>query len=1072
MNAPKFPIEDNKYSAKAESALNRFLTLSFDLFCITQENGYFQQLNPAWENVLGWTVSELQNSPWLELVHPDDVELTLNSEKLYFQNSFVEYENRYRHKDGSYRWLSWRVSNTEDGLVYRVAKDITAAKQVEEVAVFSAEGRNDSAPQAVELDLQRAVAELTEWKNRYEAAGQINGLLLYEWNSQTEEIIWGSNVEQVFGYAEEELSGSLELWMELIHPDDLEKVIQELNRVIATKERLHVEYRMRQKDGSYIILEDNGRFYPDSAGHLNRMVGFIANITEGKQAQIELKKAYQQLQLLVDNSPLAILEWDQEFRLQRWSKQAEKIFGWKASEVLNHHPQEWRFVYEEDSPRVDHILGQLLNGTLQRTVDENRNYTKDGKIVYCEWYNSALFDESGNLVSILSLVLDISDRKQTEAVLQQVMTDLETRVEERTAELQQINEQLSAEITERLRTEVALRHSEEQFRRVFEEAPIGMALTSKDRRFFKVNQALVEMLGYSESEFMSLSCEAITHPEDWERIPPYLEQINQGEIDGFKVEERFLTNHQEIVWGNLTSMVLRDASGEILYGLGMVEDITERRQAEAAVRQSEEQFRRVFDEAPIGMSLASLDNRYLRINRSFFEMLGYTESELMALSFMDITHGEDLELEIPFMEQLINGEIDRFALEKRYLKKNQEIVWVNLTLIALRDQAGFILYTLAMIEDITVRKQAQEALQQSEARYRAIIEDQTELICRYQPDGSLTFVNDAYCRYFHKQRSELMGYSFMPMIPEDDQPLVTQNISSLCLEQPIVTHEHRIILPGGEIRWQQWTNRALFDESANILELQGVGRDITELKQAEAEIVKALERERELSELRSQFVSLVSHEFRTPLTTIQSSAELLERYNNRLSDEKKQNHYRRIQHAVQRMTHLLEDVLTIGKAEAGKLKFTPSPIDLVAFCRDLVESLQMSAKPQHQLNFVVIGDGSDAQMDEKLLGHILTNLLTNAIKYSPDGGTVQFDLVCDRTWAIFRIQDSGIGIPHEDLERLFESFGRASNVGAIPGTGLGLAIVKRCVDLHKGEITVKSEIGVGTTFTVTLPLQP
>jgi signal transduction histidine kinase len=286
-----------------------------------------------------------------------------------------------------------------------------------------------------------------------------------------------------------------------------------------------------------------------------------------------------------------------------------------------------------------------------------------------------------------------------------------------------------------------------------------------------------------------------------------------------------------------------------------------------------------------------------------------------------------------------------------------------------------------------------------------------------------------------------------------------------------VTHEHRIILPGGEIRWQQWTNRALFDDSGNILELQGVGRDITELKQAEAEIVKALERERELSELRSGFVSLVSHEFRTPLTTIQSSAELLERYNNRLSEEKKQNHYRRIQQAVQRMTQLLEDVLTIGKAEAGKLKFTPSPMDLVAFCRDLVESLQMSAKPQHQLNFVVIGDGTDAQMDEKILGHILTNLLTNAIKYSPDGGTVQFDLVCEGTWGIFRIQDSGIGIPAEDLERLFESFGRASNVGAIPGTGLGLAIVKRCVDLHKGEISVESEVGVGTTFTVTLPLK-
>jgi signal transduction histidine kinase len=171
------------------------------------------------------------------------------------------------------------------------------------------------------------------------------------------------------------------------------------------------------------------------------------------------------------------------------------------------------------------------------------------------------------------------------------------------------------------------------------------------------------------------------------------------------------------------------------------------------------------------------------------------------------------------------------------------------------------------------------------------------------------------------------------------------------------------------------------------------------------------------------------------------------------------------------MTQLLEDVLTIGKAEAGKLKFTPSPMDLVAFCRDLVESLQMSAREQHQINFVAVGDGSDAQMDEKLLAHVLTNLLSNAVKYSPDGGMVQFDLICEYSWAIFRIQDSGIGIPPDDLERLFESFRRASNVGAIPGTGLGLAIVKKCVDLHGGQITVESEVGAGTTFTVTLPLK-
>ena len=367
-------------------------------------------------------------------------------------------------------------------------------------------------------------------------------------------------------------------------------------------------------------------------------------------------------------------------------------------------------------------------------------------------------------------------------------------------------------------------------------------------------------------------------------------------------------------------------------------------------------------------------------------------------------------------------------------------------------------------------KQVEEALRQSEARYRAIVEDQTELICRFKPDGTLTFVNQAYCRYFGLQHSELIGQKFLPTMPSEDRKLISKNFRSLSQGHPTNTYEHRVILPSGEIRWQQWSDRALFDGEGNFIECQAVGRDITQLKQAEADIRMALEKERELSELRSNFVSLVSHEFRTPLTTIQSSAQMLERYNHKLSDEKKHNHHRRIQTAVRQMTQLLDDVLTIGKAEAGKLQFNPSPIDLVAFCHDILENMLLSVSSKHTLNFISSGECTNAQMDEKLLGHILTNLVSNAIKYSPLGGTVQFELVCNPSSAVFQIQDAGIGIPTEDIEKLFDSFGRASNVGTIQGTGLGLAIVKKCVDLHGGTIAVESQLGVGSRFTVTLPL--
>ncbi len=250
--------------------------------------------------------------------------------------------------------------------------------------------------------------------------------------------------------------------------------------------------------------------------------------------------------------------------------------------------------------------------------------------------------------------------------------------------------------------------------------------------------------------------------------------------------------------------------------------------------------------------------------------------------------------------------------------------------------------------------------------------------------------------------------------------------------------------------------------------LRALGRQV--ITQMELRI--KLDKEKELNELKSRFVSMTSHEFRTPLTTIMGSADLLEYYSNKWSEEKKQSHLQRIQNAVQHMIALLDDVLLIGKADAGKLKFNPSPLDLEQFCLDLIEELQPNASNHHRLTFVNHTQDIKANLDEKLLRHILSNLLSNAIKYSPDGGTVSFELFCQNGWLMFQVQDCGIGIPEKDLPHLFESFYRANNVGEIPGTGLGLAIVKKFVDFQDGKIAVESEVGVGTTFTVKIPFHP
>ena len=243
--------------------------------------------------------------------------------------------------------------------------------------------------------------------------------------------------------------------------------------------------------------------------------------------------------------------------------------------------------------------------------------------------------------------------------------------------------------------------------------------------------------------------------------------------------------------------------------------------------------------------------------------------------------------------------------------------------------------------------------------------------------------------------------------------------------------------------------------------------------QAEGVIQSALAKEKEINELRSRFVSVVSHEFRNPLNTILFSTELLQRYGTQITEQKKETYLDRIQGSVKRMNELLSDVLTVGETEAGKLQFCPQPFDLIRFCHELMDEFNPTENRRSPIMFSYGQDSNPASfpaLDGRLLRHILTNLLSNAVKYSPKSDPVAFKLdLSDRT-AIFRIQDNGIGIPKSEQANLFQSFYRASNAKAIPGTGLGLSIVQQCVDLHGGSIAVESEENQGTLFTVTLPL--
>jgi signal transduction histidine kinase len=311
------------------------------------------------------------------------------------------------------------------------------------------------------------------------------------------------------------------------------------------------------------------------------------------------------------------------------------------------------------------------------------------------------------------------------------------------------------------------------------------------------------------------------------------------------------------------------------------------------------------------------------------------------------------------------------------------------------------------------------------------------------------------------------------MVHADDLPRVKRTLAaSLKGKDSEYMAEYRIKTLAGGWVWSLSRGRVVErDAEGRALRMTGVNVDIDDRKRAEVELLAAVQREKELSEMKSKFVSTASHEFRTPLATMLSSAELLEHYSESLGQDEKRNLLQTIQSSAKRMSEMIDDVLTLGRAESGVLKLNLGPTNLRELCGRVVAEFRIAQGKHHVITLDDRFDRLEAMMDERLLRHILNNLLSNAVKYSPQGSEVKFVLERRDENAAIEIQDRGIGIPPEDQPRMFESFHRASNVDNRPGTGLGLAIVKKAVELHGGEISLQSAVGDGTRFTVMLPLR-
>lgn len=624
---------------------------------------------------------------------------------------------------------------------------------------------------------------------------------------------------------------------------------------------------------------------------------------------------------------------------------------------------------------------------------------------------------------VVAIVQNITERVQAQVALEQINEALEIRVHERTAALREANHSLRMEIVDRKKVEVQLRESEERFRQAVVNAPFPIMIHAHDGEIVQINQVWTELTGYTHDEIPTIA-----------------------------------------TW-------TQKAYGECLDN----------------------------ERTPLGSN--SLTTELCPT------MLPLHDEASVAIGRYDLNNPVD-EGELPIIT-----------------KDGSNRIWYFRSAPSGRLSDGRSL-TISMAIDVTESKQAEKAARFLHSVTQAIFESQDfqtalnvalQKVCEAtgwdfgeawvpKADGSVLECSPAwYGKHegLEAFRNASEGLTFAPGVGipgrvwvskqpewrrdvslESGEVFLRNDLASAAglkagLGIPLLTTSGVLAV----LIFYMFESK---DEDQRLIELISASTELglmIQRKQAEEEVHKALTKEKELTELKSRFISMASHEFRTPLTTIQSSAELVEYYSQNWSHEKKVTHLHRIQTSVKHMTKLLNDVLIIGRAEAGKLTFNPAVLDLESFCRNLVEELQLNDIHQHTISFICeqyreefanIGayksETKLPYLDETLLWQILENLLSNAIKYSPKDSIIEFKLQYSSTQAVFQIRDQGIGIPPEDQPFLFESFHRAKNVGTIAGTGLGLAIVKKCVDIHQGQVAVISEIGVGTTFTVTLPI--
>ncbi len=517
----------------------------------------------------------------------------------------------------------------------------------------------------------------------------------------------------------------------------------------------------------------------------------------------------------------------------------------------------------------------------------------------------------------------------------------------------------------------------------------------------------------------------------------------------------------------LAVSALQDEDGTIIGYVGISTDISALKTAEAKLQQKNRELNTFFKGALDMHCISDSQGNISDVNRAFQTTLGYSADELKTIPFLQLIHSDEQKfvyhnLLVGILQQPVRKQVNQLR------RKDGTYRIIEWNAIAI----DRVVYGSA--RDITERQEAEVALRKSEQWFREIADNVDELFWIHSAEPfRLLYVNQALGRVWNTSFKQLRRnqFSFMDTILKEDLQAFWNFIEQYKAGKEGQLY-FRVQEENGPLRWLLARTFMIRDAAGKLVRHIGIVNEVTGQKEKEMVLQQALQREQELNQLKSQFVSTASHEFRTPLATIQSSVELIKLYldlpaaNARVSIEK---HLAVIEKEIEQFSSLLTDILTIGKIEAGKTSFNRTKVDVVSICKQIITTHFSQQSGTRSVQFEVEGAPRMVYLDDKLITHVIVNLLSNAFKFSKTDPHLR--IVFKDNTIVLQVIDQGIGIPLSERSALFQAFFRASNTNGIPGTGLGLVIARQFVELHGGHFDIQSEEKKGTICTVTLPIE-